>query len=255
MAVPSAIVFVDSAFDRRVDAGLEACVQRRAVEGLGGEQFRQFADLAGGEQFARSRCGSRAGRCRRQPGMMMLSGAAKAEIFPNLIGDRFGSLQEERLPVVARVEDLAGLADRLALGFFARPFDQLHLGAIGAHLRDLGRRRIGRRQDLHAHAAGGAIGRHRRAAIARTVFEHCVDAELPHIGQHHRGAAILEAEVGLNHSSLKYGRKSSQSFCTSGVHLHRAISVLQFRPATRPGSATAIACRDRSRRGQYPVAD
>src|ERR1700692_860955 len=91
------------------------------------------------------------------------------------------------------IEDLAGLPDRLLLGLLARSLDELHLGAIRANLGDLRRRSIGRRQDLDAHSTGGAIRRNRCAAIAGAVLQRGIDAELPEIGQHHGGAAILEA--------------------------------------------------------------
>ena len=126
---------VDGARDRRIDTGLEARVQRRAVERLGGEQSRQFCYLAGGQQFREADVAAEQVAAGAH-GDDDVVGHREVEIFPHLVGDRFGSLQEERLPVVAGVEHLAGLADRLALGFLARPLDQLHLGAVGADLRD-----------------------------------------------------------------------------------------------------------------------
>ena len=105
---------LDGAVDRRVDAGLKTRIQRRAVERLRGKQFWQLADLASGQQFGEADVAAEqvaAGTDRDDD----VVGRFETKILPDLIGDRFCSLQKERLPVVARIEDLAGLADRLGL--------------------------------------------------------------------------------------------------------------------------------------------
>ena len=94
---------------------------------------------------------------------------------------------------MAGVEDAGRLPDRLVLGLLARAGHELHVGAEGAHLRDLGRLRRRGAEDAHLHARRGAEGGDRRAAIARAVLEDRPDPGLSQVGHHHRRAAVLEA--------------------------------------------------------------
>ena len=99
MAVPSRDRFLNGTWHRRVDAGLEARIQRRTVERLGSKQPGQFADLSGGQQSGEANVAAEevaAGTDRHDD----IVGNSEIEILPQLIGDRFGSLQEEGLPVV-----------------------------------------------------------------------------------------------------------------------------------------------------------
>ena len=102
-------------------------------------------------------------------------------------------LQEERLPIVAGVEDRLRLPDRLVSRVLSSPGNQLDLGAVGAHLHGLGRARRGGNQDLRFQAAGRRVGRDRGAAVAGTVLQQPRDALLAQRRNHHRGAAVLEA--------------------------------------------------------------
>src|SRR5258708_32124772 len=121
---------VDRARHRRIDAGLEARIQRRTIERLDRKQPGKFLYLAGSKQFAETDMATeqRAAGSDREDDTV---GHLEIEIFPQLIGGRFGPLQEEGLPVMAGISSPGGLAYRLVLGLFPRCLDEVHLGTVG----------------------------------------------------------------------------------------------------------------------------
>src|SRR5260370_31677 len=128
-----ATVVVGGAGHRVLAARLETCIERRTIKRLRREQPGKLLDLAGSQQFRESDVASeQVAACANRDDDVV--GRLEIEILPKLIGDRFRSLQEERLPVVTGVEDLSGLPDRFVLGLLARSLDELHLGAVHANL-------------------------------------------------------------------------------------------------------------------------
>ena len=104
IAVPSAMVGLISACDRRIAAGKERRGDRPAIRRLGGEDARHGVDLAGAQQFGKADLAAQhvgAGAARRDD----VVGRAEAQVLPQLVGQRLGAVQEERMPVVAGVED------------------------------------------------------------------------------------------------------------------------------------------------------
>lgn len=84
-------------------------------------------------------------------------GRPKPKILPEFVCQRRGALQEEGLPVVAGIEDVLRLPDRLVRGVLTRAGNELDLGAIGAHLNGHRCRGVRRGEDLRAHAGGGRL--------------------------------------------------------------------------------------------------
>src|SRR5258708_20859222 len=117
---------VDRARHRRIDAGLEARIQRRTIERLDRKQPGKFLYLAGSKQFAETDMATeqRAAGSDREDDTV---GHLEIEIFPQLIGDRFDPLQEEGLPVMAGIKDPVGLAYPLFLGLFPPSLHDLPL--------------------------------------------------------------------------------------------------------------------------------
>ena len=205
--------------DRRAGrvAARESFRDRRAILRLDGEQPRQARDLAPAQQFAEADVAAEhvAAGARRYENVVR---RAEAEILPEFIGERLRPLQEERLPIVARIEDRARLPYRLVGRVLARARDEFGLGAIGAHLYGLGGLGIGGHEDFRGHSAGRRISRDRRAAVAGTVLEHfggrpaARNAEIITVAPR-----SLKLPVGENHSSLNRARAPSQRRSTSGV--------------------------------------
>ena len=174
-------------------------------------------DLAGGEQLAEGDVAAEdvAAGAGHQDHVV---GGGEAERLPHLVGDGLRALEEEGVPVVAGVGDLRGLADRLVRDLVAGAADQLDLGAVRAGLEDLGRRGRGRDDDLRA----GCRRRRRRRRPRNRRCPNCPRARGRHLAPRRWDIITdtprsLKLEVGLNHSSLKWTRRPSQSIGTIGV--------------------------------------
>ena len=158
-------------------------------------------------------------------GMMTLSGCVEVEVLPKLVGQRLRSLEEERLPVVAGVEDPGGHALRRVAGFLARSGNALDLGAIGARLHDLVLSCRGRNENLCSQPAGRRISGDRRPAVSGAVLKqprHALGAQDRH---HHGSAPVLEAAGWRKPFELEEGGRAA--------------------PAARDERRQALAHRDR----------
>ena len=192
MAVPSAMVGVMVVGTACVGALHEGGGDRSAIGRLGGEDAGQRLRLAGAQQFgeadlAAQHVGARAA------GDDDVVGDAETEILPQLIGQGFRAVQEERVPVVTGVEDRAGPGDGGVGGVLTGAGDEFHRRAMGAHLHRLGRAGGVRRHDRRGDTSGGGIGGDRGAAVAGAILQHMVNALGAQQRQHHTRAAILEA--------------------------------------------------------------
>ena len=125
-------------------------------------------------------------------------GRGEPELLPQLVGQRLGALDEERLPVVAGVEDLGALGQRRLRHVLARALDRHHLGAAGGDLGDLRVRRRLRHQDAAGHPGRRRIRRERGAGVAGGVLEHALEAAAAQVAHHHGHAAVLE-RAGRHH--------------------------------------------------------
>ncbi|KAG1453615.1 hypothetical protein G6F57_015689 [Rhizopus arrhizus] len=141
------------------------------------EELGQAADLSGRQQFGKPDGAAQhiAAGARRDHDVV---GRLEAKVFPHLVRNGLRPLQEERLPVVAGVEDVTRGADGFGLRVFARAFHQAHVGAARADLRHLGDGRVGGRENGDAHFRRCAESRDGRAAVTRTVFSNGPNANL-----------------------------------------------------------------------------
>ena len=158
IAVPSAMVgWIGVATSH--SAGQEGGGDRPAIRRLGGENARHRFDLAGAQQLGKADRAAQhvgAGAARRDDVVRR----AEAQILPQFVGQRLGAVQEERVPVVAGVEDGCPTARTAASAVSCRRArDQLHLRAMRAHLHGLRRAGRGRRHDRRPHPAGRGIRR------------------------------------------------------------------------------------------------
>src|SRR5205807_720433 len=119
-------------------------------------------------------------------------GNPEAELLPQLIGERLGTLDKERLPVVAGVKALTDRGECRLRDGLTGARDDPDFSARRGDLYDLAARRRRRDVDPARQAGRRRIAGDRGAGIARGVFMDRADPDLDQVVQHDRRAAVLE---------------------------------------------------------------
>ena len=255
IAVPSAMVGFGSIFAQASSPRAKAATIGAQFSGCAANSRGSSRDFAAPQQFAKADVAAEhvAARAGRDHDIVR---RAEAEVLPELIGERLRALQEERLPVVAGVEDRPRLPDRLVRRILAR----------AGHEFDLARHR---RASARSWTAGyrRARGSWRafpppphRPRSPRRRCRNCPRAL--RLTPCWRSAEIitdaprsLKLPVGENHSSLNRARAPSQRRSTSGVRPSPIVTGSSIGERQRGGIAPerALAPR-RCRRGRCPAA-
>src|SRR5712671_451663 len=119
-------------------------------------------------------------------------GRAKAELLPQLEGERFGALDKEWLPIVAGVKAFADCRKGGLGHILPRAGDCPDIGARNGDLHELAARCRGWDIDAAGDARSRRVGRDRGSRIPRRILVDWPDADLDQVVDHDRRAAIFE---------------------------------------------------------------